>query len=315
MQAVADDRDTAVAEVWQLRDAYTPAEDALGELLPSAHRLNDVHAGMLTDGGARLQLATGPVVVPPHMRKVLSRQRTASILCKGPDDYPLLPLFDRYVTRAGDAMPTEEPPPSRQAAFGAELFAFEDPLAGRIEQLTLHAENHREAAADLLRAADRAEARARRLSAYRYTIDAIAGDPQAHTWSAGSSRTGAGDGEQLVTVVRETLRRGRRMTGAPVAGDRGDPAHPLVRSRVQTVLLRAPGTRSCPSWTAGAGGATRPPTVRPGVLRRPGRPIVRWVSGNPDRAGRAEQSGEEQRPAPASGWEGATAGANRRRRR
>jgi hypothetical protein len=221
MQAVADDRDTAVAEVWQLRDAYTPAEDALGELLPSAHRLNDVHAGMLTDGGARLQLATGPVVVPPHMRKVLSRQRTASILCKGPDDYPLLTLFDRYVTRAGDAMPTEEPPPSRQAAFGAELFAFEDPLAGRIEQLTLHAENHREAAADLLRAADRAEARARRLSAYRYTIDAIAGDPQAHTWSAGSSRTGAGDGEQLVTVVRETLRRGRRMTGALVAGDRG----------------------------------------------------------------------------------------------
>jgi hypothetical protein len=72
MQAVADDRDTAVAEVWQLRDAYTPAEDALGELLPSAHRLNDVHAGMLTDGGARLQLATGPVVVPPHMRKVLT---------------------------------------------------------------------------------------------------------------------------------------------------------------------------------------------------------------------------------------------------
>jgi len=72
MQAVADDRDTAVAEMWQLRDAYTPAEDALGELLPSAHRLNDVHAGMLTDGGARLQLATGPVVVPPHMRKVLT---------------------------------------------------------------------------------------------------------------------------------------------------------------------------------------------------------------------------------------------------
>src|SRR4051812_48408611 len=67
----------------------------------------------------------------------------------------------------------------------------------------------------------------------------------------------------------------------------GDPAHPLARSRVQTVLLRAPGTRSCPSWNAVAGGATRPPTVRPGVLRRPGRPIVRWVSGNPDRAGRA----------------------------
>jgi hypothetical protein len=64
----------------------TPAEDALGELLPAAHRLNDVHAGTLTDGGARLQLATGPVVVPPHMRKVLRREGTASILCNGPDD-------------------------------------------------------------------------------------------------------------------------------------------------------------------------------------------------------------------------------------
>jgi hypothetical protein len=58
------------------------------DVLPGAHRLDDVHAGMLTDGGARLQLATGPVVVPPHMRKVLRRQRTASILCNGPDDYP-----------------------------------------------------------------------------------------------------------------------------------------------------------------------------------------------------------------------------------
>jgi hypothetical protein len=128
-------------------------------------------------------------------------------------------------------MPTEEPPPSRQAAFGAELFAFEDPLAGRIEQLTLHAENHREAAADLLRAADRAEARARRLSAYRYTIDAIAGDPQAHTWSAGSSRTGAGDGEQLVT-------RGPRnpapwTTDDRSAGGRRPGGTPLTRSFAQ----------------------------------------------------------------------------------
>lgn len=102
LQAVADEASTTVVELWQLRDAgrdtYTPAEDALVELLPAAHRLNDVHAGMLTAGGAQLQLATGPVTVPPHMRKALLRQRTASILCNGPADWPLLTLFDRYVT-------------------------------------------------------------------------------------------------------------------------------------------------------------------------------------------------------------------------
>jgi hypothetical protein len=53
---------------------------------------------MLTDGGARLQLATGPVPVPPHMRRVLLRQRTASILWNGPADWPLVTLFDRHVT-------------------------------------------------------------------------------------------------------------------------------------------------------------------------------------------------------------------------
>jgi hypothetical protein len=32
------------------------------------------------------------------MRQVLRRQRTTSILCNGPADWPLLTLFDRYVT-------------------------------------------------------------------------------------------------------------------------------------------------------------------------------------------------------------------------
>jgi hypothetical protein len=32
------------------------------------------------------------------MRKPLLRQRTASILCNDPADYPLLTIFDRYVT-------------------------------------------------------------------------------------------------------------------------------------------------------------------------------------------------------------------------
>lgn len=76
-------------------------------------------------------------------------------------------------------MPAKEPPPSDETAVEAELFPVDDPLADRIEQLTLQAENHREAAADYLRAADRAEAQARRLRAYRYAIEAFTSDRQA----------------------------------------------------------------------------------------------------------------------------------------
>jgi hypothetical protein len=52
-------------------------------------------------------------------------------------------------------------------------------LADRIERLTLRAVNHRETAADLLRAADRAEAGACRLSAYPHAIEAVVSDRQA----------------------------------------------------------------------------------------------------------------------------------------
>jgi DNA-binding SARP family transcriptional activator len=76
-------------------------------------------------------------------------------------------------------MPKHEPPRSDETAVEEELFAVKDQLADRIEQLTPRAENHREAAADLLRAAERAEDRARRLSAYRYAIETFAGDRQA----------------------------------------------------------------------------------------------------------------------------------------
>jgi|SRR4051794_31706507 hypothetical protein len=103
-------------------------------------------------------------------------------------------------------MPTHRRPPTDEDVFGVELFAVEDPLADRIEQLTRRAENHREAAADLLRAADRAEARARRLSAYRYASEAFVGDGQALNLVDQLSEDWAGDGAQLVTVVREVLR-------------------------------------------------------------------------------------------------------------
>jgi hypothetical protein len=35
------------------------------------------------------------------MRRALLRQRTTSILCNGPDDYPLLTLLDQYVRDRG----------------------------------------------------------------------------------------------------------------------------------------------------------------------------------------------------------------------
>ena len=79
------------------RDTYTPAEDASSNCSrPSI--AYDVHADMLTAGGARLLLTAGAVTVPSHMRKSLLRQRTASILCNGLADYPLLTIFDCYVT-------------------------------------------------------------------------------------------------------------------------------------------------------------------------------------------------------------------------
>ncbi|MGZ4501974.1 MAG: hypothetical protein ACXVXD_16210 [Nocardioidaceae bacterium] len=99
-----------------------------------------------------------------------------------------------------------EPPPSLQSAFEAELAGLEDPLAGTLEQLRLQAENHREHAADLLRAADRADRRARRLAAYRYATEVFAGDPQAADVAARLAEDWSGDGPPLVTVVREILR-------------------------------------------------------------------------------------------------------------
>lgn len=78
------------------RDTYTPATDALAQLLPAEHRFVDVHAGMLATAGDRLDLPTGAVPVPAHMRRSLMRQRTTSVLCNGPTDWPLLTLFDKY---------------------------------------------------------------------------------------------------------------------------------------------------------------------------------------------------------------------------
>jgi hypothetical protein len=98
VMAVEADPATSPDEVWALRDAgrdcYTPALDAVSRLLPAERRLADLHAGMVASDGSWLRTADGErVVVPAPMRKALARQRTASTMCNGPGDWPLLTLF------------------------------------------------------------------------------------------------------------------------------------------------------------------------------------------------------------------------------
>jgi hypothetical protein len=139
-------------------------------------------------------------------------------------------------------MPTQEPPPCEETVVEIELFPVEDLLADRIEQLTLRAENHREAAADLLRAADRAEDRAHRLRAYRFAIEAFVGDPQALDMVDRLVEDWHADGEQLVMVVREAL----RAVDDPPPGRR-PPAEDTEARRPHGVRAGDRGTSRCPA--------------------------------------------------------------------
>jgi len=77
------------------RDLYTPAPDAISRLLPAEHRLADLHAGMVAADGSWLRTAKGRRIDGPvPMRATLARQRTASTVCNGPGDWPLLTVFD-----------------------------------------------------------------------------------------------------------------------------------------------------------------------------------------------------------------------------
>lgn len=100
--AIDCDGSTTPAECWQLRDAgrdaFTPAQDSLGQLLAVEDQFHDVHANALTPDGGALTTPAGRVApVPVEMRRALLRQRTHSIMCNGPDDWPLLTMFDNYV--------------------------------------------------------------------------------------------------------------------------------------------------------------------------------------------------------------------------
>lgn len=100
LQQVEADPATDAEEIWELRDAgrdtFTPAEDALSQLVSPDQRFVDVHAGMLSSDGSQLSLPDQQLPVPAHMRRTLLRQRTTSVLCNGPADWPLLTLFDEY---------------------------------------------------------------------------------------------------------------------------------------------------------------------------------------------------------------------------
>lgn len=104
LMAVEADPTTTPDEVWVLRDAgrdlYTPALDAASRLLPPSHRLADLHAGMVAPDGSWLRTADGErIIVPPPMRAALARQRTASTMCNGPGDWPLLTMFADVLAR------------------------------------------------------------------------------------------------------------------------------------------------------------------------------------------------------------------------
>jgi hypothetical protein len=98
LAAVEVDPETTPDEVWALRDAgrdlYTPALDAVTRLLPPQDRLVDLHAGMVAADGSWLRTTGGQrIIVPAPMRAAVARQRTASTLCNGPADWPLLTVF------------------------------------------------------------------------------------------------------------------------------------------------------------------------------------------------------------------------------
>jgi hypothetical protein len=98
LMAVEDDAATTPDHVWALRDSgrdlYTPALDAVSWLLPADHRLVDLHAVMVAADGSPLSTSDGrSVIVPVPVRTALARQRTASTMCNGPGDWPLLTLF------------------------------------------------------------------------------------------------------------------------------------------------------------------------------------------------------------------------------
>ncbi len=91
--------------------------------------------------------------------------------------------------------------PSLQQLFDADAGAVPDPLPARIAGLLERAGRLRAEAAALTGIADRAEASARRLRAYRHATDVFVGDPAALDLLARLAEHWTGDGEQLVAAV------------------------------------------------------------------------------------------------------------------
>ncbi len=94
---------------------------------------------------------------------------------------------------------------SLQDTFDAEVLTVPDPLPAQIEGLLFRAHRLRQEAAALTGIADRAEAQARRLRAYRHATEVFTGDAEALDLLARLPQHWTGDGDQLVAAVHALL--------------------------------------------------------------------------------------------------------------
>ena len=104
-------------------------------------------------------------------------------------------------------MPIAHPAASSlQQTFEADALTITDPLPARIDGLLQRAQRLRREAEALIGIADRAEAQARRLRAYRHATEAFTGDAGALDTLTRLAEHWTGSGEQLVTAVQAVRR-------------------------------------------------------------------------------------------------------------
>lgn len=90
---------TTVEDQWAMREfgreTFNPARDALRLILPSSVDPRAVRVRDLAPDATSVAALGRSFAVPAPLQPALRRQRTHTIFCNGPDDYPLLSVFER----------------------------------------------------------------------------------------------------------------------------------------------------------------------------------------------------------------------------